>query len=319
MDCSKTMLIWCYQIKTQRQKKRMNVVVSSFLNFIKFEKQYSSHTYTAYKTDIEQFEDFLVDFCAFPQTEAATFQEIRAWVVHLDEQGIEPRSINRKVATLKAFFKFLLKQGTIQTNPTKRLKPLKTPQKSPNFIEEEKMLKLLDQYPFENTFIDKRAQVILELLYCTGVRLAELLAIKHQDIDVYNATIRITGKGNKQRIMPIMRPLLVVIASYEEAKRTQLGDFKPQDSLIVTQVGKPAYPLLVYKTVRAYLSWSTTQDKRSPHTLRHSFATHLLNKGANINAIKDLLGHTSLQATQIYSHNTLDRLREVFEQAHPKA
>lgn len=297
----------------------MNVVVSSFLNFIEFEKQYSSHTCTAYKTDIEQFEDFLVDFCAFPQTESATFQEIRAWVVHLDEQGIEPRSINRKIATLKAFYKFLLKQGTIQQNPTKRIKPLKIAQKSPNFVEEEKMLKLLDQYPFENTFIDKRAQVILELLYCTGIRLSELLTIKHQDIDGYNATVRITGKGNKQRILPLMRSLLVVIADYEEAKRTQLGDFKPQNPLITTNVGKPAYPLLVYKIVRAYLSWATTQDKRSPHTLRHTFATHLLNKGANINAIKDLLGHTSLQATQIYSHNTLDRLREVFEQAHPKA
>jgi integrase/recombinase XerC len=297
----------------------MNVVVSSFLNFIEFEKQYSLHTCIAYKTDIQQFEDFLIDFCAFPQAEQATFQEVRAWVVHLDAQGVEARSINRKVATLKAFFKFLLKQGTIQANPTKRLKPLKVPQKSPNFVEEEKMLKLLDQYPFELTFIDKRAQTILELLYCTGIRLSELLALKHQDIDHYNATVRITGKGNKQRILPIMRTLLGVIQSYEQTKKELLGNFQSQDALIVTNVGKPAYPLLVYKTVRAYLGWVTTQDKRSPHTLRHTFATHLLNKGANINAIKDLLGHTSLQATQIYSHNTLDRLREVFEQAHPKA
>jgi integrase/recombinase XerC len=297
----------------------MNVVVSSFLNFIQFEKQYSPYTCIAYKTDIEQFEDFLIDFCAFPQAHEATFNEIRAWVVHLDEQGIEPRSINRKVATLKAFFKFLLKQGTITHNPTKRLKPLKVPQIAPNFVEEDKMLKLLDQYPFQDTFPDRRAQVILELLYGTGIRLAELLTLKHQDIDHYNATIRITGKGNKQRILPIMRGMLGVISTYEKAKHELLGNFKPQDHFIVTNAGKEAYPLLVYKTVRAYLSWATTQEKRSPHTLRHTFATHLLNKGADINAIKDLLGHTSLKATQVYSHNTLDRLREVFEQAHPKA
>ncbi len=297
----------------------MNVAVSSFLNFITFEKQYSGHTCTAYKTDMAQFEDFLVDYCQFPQTELATFNEIRAWIVHLDSQGIEARSINRKVATLKAFYKFLLKQGAIATNPTKRFKPLKVPENAPNFIEEEKMLRLLDQYPFSDSFADKRAQVILELLYCTGIRLSELLALRHQDIDVYNSTLRVTGKGDKQRIIPILRTLLAVVASYEKVKETTFGIYNHNERLLLTNTGKPAYPLLVYKTVRAYLSWVTTQEKRSPHTLRHTFATHLLNKGADINAIKDLLGHTSLQATQIYSHNTLDRLREVFEQAHPKA
>jgi len=298
---------------------RMNVEVSSFLNFIEFEKQYSVHTCTAYKTDIEQFEDFLVDYCQFSQTALATFNEIRAWVVHLDTQGIEARSINRKVATLKAFYKFLLKQGTIQTNPTKRFKPLKVPENAPNFVEEQKMLRLLDQYPFTDTFEDRRAQIILEILYCTGIRLSELLALRHQDIDVYNSSLRVTGKGDKQRIIPILRPLLAVINCYETAKCQRLGEYAQSESLIVTNAGKAAYPLLVYKTVRTHLSWVTTQEKRSPHTLRHTFATHLLNKGADINAVKDLLGHTSLQATQIYSHNSLDRLREVFEQAHPKA
>ena len=297
----------------------MNIAVSAFLNFIEFEKQYSPHTCNAYRTDLQQFEDFLVDFCQFPQTEQASFQEIRAWVVHLDTQGIEARSINRKIATLKAFFKFLLKQGTIETNPTKRLKPLKTPQLSPEFVEEEKMLRLLDCYPFEDSFEGKRAQVILELLYGTGIRLAELLALRHQDIDVYNSTIRVTGKGNKQRLMPVLRPLLNLIGEYEQKKQVSFGAILPTETLIVTDAGKPAYPLLVYKTVRQHLAWTTTQEKRSPHTLRHTFATHLLNKGADINAIKDLLGHTSLHATQIYAHATLDRLREVFAQAHPKA
>lgn len=297
----------------------MNVAVSAFLNFIEFEQQHSPHTCEAYKTDMEQFEDFLVDFCQFPQTELASYHEIRAWIVHLDTLGIEARSINRKIATLKSFFKFLLKQGTIATNPTKRIKPLKTPYISPNFIEEEKMLRLLDQYPFEATFEGKRAQIILEILYGTGIRLAELLALRHQDIDAYNGAIRVTGKGDKQRIIPIMRPLLALIAEYEALKQDRFGACLPAEALLVTNAGKPAYPLLVYNTVRQHLAWATTQDKRSPHTLRHTFATHLLNKGADINAIKDLLGHTSLQATQVYVHNSLDRLREIFEQAHPKA
>jgi integrase/recombinase XerC len=297
----------------------MNVAVSAFLNYIEFEKQYSPHTCLAYKTDLEQFEDFLVDYCQFPQTEQATYHEIRAWVVHLDSQKIEARSINRKIATLKAFFKFLLKQGSIEVNPTKRLKLLKTPTLSPNFVEEEKMLRLLDNYPFENTFEGKRAQMVLELLYGTGIRLAELLALAHKDIDLYNSHIRVTGKGDKQRIIPVMRPLLALIGEYEQLKQEKFGAYLPTEQLLISNTGKPAYPLLVYNTVRDHLAWATTQDKRSPHTLRHTFATHLLNKGADINAIKDLLGHTSLQATQIYAHNSLERLREVFAQAHPKA
>jgi integrase/recombinase XerC len=244
---------------------------------------------------------------------------IRSWIVSLDEQNFSPVSINRKIATLKSFYKFLLKNNQITKNPTVRIKSLKTAQKTPDFVEEQKLLLLLDGLHFSNTFEDLRSKVILETLYGTGIRVSELIHLQFTDIDFYNKQIKVLGKRSKERIIPLHDTLVFLMKHYELVKKVQFDAQNTSPYFILTDHGEQAYPKLIYNTVRKYLAIITTQNKKSPHTLRHTFATHLLNKGADLNAIKDLLGHASLSATQIYTHNSLDRLKEVFDQAHPKA
>jgi integrase/recombinase XerC len=295
------------------------MAVSSFLHYIEFEKRYSSHTLKAYRKDLEQFSQFLKEIYALDNAQEADFNMIRSWIISLNEDQTQAISINRKIATLKSFYKFLLKKGEISQNPTLRLKPLKTPHKSPNFVEEDKLVALLDKFPFNEDFDGWRSKLILEILYGTGIRLSELINLKTSQIDTSQAQLKVLGKRAKERIIPIHTSLMAIILEYEQVKKVFFGSEPMSPYLILTDKGTKSYPSLIYRTVEKYLKFITTQSQKSPHVLRHTFATHLLNKGADLNAIKDLLGHSSLAATQVYTHNSLDRLREVFEQAHPKA
>ncbi len=290
----------------------------SFLKYLQYEKRYSHHTIKAYNNDLTKLESFLApDDPGGISFEKATSSDLRAWVYQLREDGNDPRSINRRIATLRSFYKFLLKKGTITKDPSSRLRVLKTSKKLPQFVKEEEMVRLLDQVTFEDSFEGFRDRLIMELLYGTGMRLAELLGLRLRDINQSDYTVKVLGKRNKERVIPVSKSLSNLIKQYLIYRNNEL--VKDSDYLIVTSEGEPGYPMLVYRTVRKYLDLFTTLDKRSPHVLRHTFATHLVNKGAELNAVKDLLGHANLAATQVYTHNTFEKLKAVYDQAHPKA
>ena len=293
-------------------------MIDSFLRYLAYEKRYSAHTLTSYGNDLTQFQGFLHDQLQTPDITTASHHHIRSWVISLVEEKLQARSINRKIATLRSFFKFLLKRQIIAQDPTLRIKALKTPKSLPHFVQEKELTQLLDQFPFGNDFQGKRDRIVLELLYATGMRLAELLSLREEHVNLPASTIRVLGKRNKERIIPLSSSMTAVLQSYLQEKKHLFGpNGAPQ--LILTDKGEQAYPMFIYRLVKKYLATFTSTDKQSPHVLRHTFATHLLDKGADLNAVKDLLGHTSLAATQVYTHNSLEKLRKVFEQAHPKA
>ena len=243
---------------------------------------------------------------------------VRSWVLSLMDEGISARSVNRKIASLRSYYKFLLKRELIQKDPTAQVKLLKTAKELPSFADEAELSIQLDSDSFSEGFKGNQERVIMELLYGTGIRLSELLGLKERDINRLERTIKVLGKRNKERIIPISASLIQVIDDYIADKNQQFGAH-PNGPLIVNNNGGEAYPMLIYRTVKDYLNRLTSVDKKSPHVLRHTFATHLLNKGADLNAVKDLLGHSSLAATQVYTHNSLDKLKAAFDQAHPKA
>jgi integrase/recombinase XerC len=243
---------------------------------------------------------------------------LRTWLIHLVEQGLESKSVNRKIASLKSYYKFLLRREEIEKSPADKLKPLKAPKMLPSFVRESEMTTLLDQIPFPEGFVGVRDKLILDFLYGTGIRLSELINLKEEDINFYQGHVKVLGKRNKERVIPIPAPLVEEVRKYILLKKEHLSE-KFSNFLIVTDEGGKAYPMMIYRTVKAYLNMVTSSEKKSPHVLRHTFATHLLNKGADLNAVKDLLGHANLAATQVYTHNTLDKLKSVYKQAHPKA
>jgi len=235
----------------------------------------------------------------------------------LVEKKLGSRSVNRKLACLKSYYKFLLRREVISKDPTWKLKPLKTDKQLPQFVQEKDLTALLDQFEFEDSFEGARDKLLLELLYGTGIRLNELINLKEADVNKFDVTIKVLGKRNKERIIPFSRGILEVLDTFMKARDKKFnGEF---EYLLVTNNGEKTYPMLVYRIVKKYLDLFTTSDKKSPHVLRHSFATHLLDKGADLNAVKDLLGHTSLAATQVYTHNSLEKIKTAFDQAHPKA
>jgi integrase/recombinase XerC len=288
-----------------------------FLNFLKFEKRYSSHTVTAYAMEIDNFLFFLdtekIDF------ENADHRVIRHYLSQMKEKGKEATSINRSISSLRSFYKFLNREGLADRNPLTLIHALKTARKLPVVVEEQKMVNLLrDGVTDAATFEATRDYLVLELLFGTGIRLAELLAIQERDIDTYNRKILIFGKRSKERFVPIHKALDELIKKYLKLKYEQ--NFKNNStSLIVNKEGKSASRYLIYRTVQHYLGQITLQKKKSPHVLRHTFATALLNNGADLNAIKELLGHAGLAATQVYTHNSVERLKSIYKQAHPKA
>ncbi|WP_158824929.1 tyrosine-type recombinase/integrase [Mucilaginibacter lacusdianchii] len=294
--------------------------LEQFIQYIRYEKRYSPHTVAAYESDLTQFYTFL----NHPEAEInhpseVTHHHIRNWMVSLMDQQLTSRSVNRKVATLRKYFKFLLQEGIIASTPTAKIQTPKISKQLPAVVEEEKLSKLLDsETVFTSDFRGQRDKLIVELLFGTGIRLAELLGITESDIDVYEGTVKVLGKRNKQRIIPLNKELKLVLSDYLTLKKNEIFANKSL-KLIVTNTGADAYAKMVYLIVQKYLNYISTQNKKSPHVLRHTFATSLLNKGADLNAIKDLLGHASLSATQVYTHNSVERLKSIYKQAHPKA
>lgn len=293
-------------------------MTDSFIKYLRFEKRVSPHTITAYENDLLQFQNFININFSGETIGQATYAIVRAWIVQLVESELSPTSVNRKIASLRSFFKFLLREEHIVKDPMMKIKPLKTSKRLPTFVKEPDMVKVLDHLVFENTLEGWRDKLVLELFYATGIRLSELINLKDSQIDLRNRTIKVLGKRNKERVIPFSAGLVSIIENYRSVRNREVQT-KEHGLLFVTDSGEPCYPQMIYRTVRRYLDSFTTTDKRSPHVLRHTYATHLLNKGAEINAVKELLGHTSLAATQVYTHNSLDKLKKVFEQAHPKA
>ncbi|WP_295767756.1 tyrosine-type recombinase/integrase [uncultured Mucilaginibacter sp.] len=294
--------------------------LEQFIAYIKYEKRYSPHTVSAYESDLTQFFTFLNHPDAVVNHPAEiTHHQIRNWMVELMDAGIAARSINRKIATLRKYFKFLLQGGQISASPVARVQTPKVAKQLPVVVEDEKLSKLLDnEEVFEANFQGVRDKLIIELLFGTGMRLAELLGLTSNDINMYEGTVKVLGKRNKQRIIPLNTELKQVIVKYAELKKNEIFANNSL-KLIVTNKGADAYPKMIYLIVQKYLTYISTQNKKSPHVLRHTFATSLLNKGADLNAIKDLLGHASLSATQVYTHNSVERLKSIYKQAHPKA
>jgi integrase/recombinase XerC len=239
-------------------------------------------------------------------------------MVSLVEENNTPRSINRKIASLRSFYKFLLKRELTSSDPTLKIRVLKSSKNIPQFVKEVDIIRILDEHVYGDGFEGIRDKLLLELLYGTGIRLSELINLQEKDINFFDETLKVLGKRNKERIIPLSKEIINLINIYKIQKRKNF-DINEIDNLIVTNTGSKCYPMMVYRTVKKYLDIFTAIEKRSPHVLRHTFATHLLNKGAELNAVKDLLGHTSLAATQVYTHNSLEKLKKVFDQAHPKA
>ncbi|MCS5491480.1 tyrosine-type recombinase/integrase [Algoriphagus limi] len=294
-------------------------MIESFINYLQFEKRSSPHTVEAYERDLRQFEEFLD--LSFEQNELsfAGHAEIRAWIIDLVEQGLSTTSVNRKLATLRSYYKFLLRQGTIQKDPTYKLKSLKNPKRLPEFVQEKSIQDVLEEDVYEKGFEGQRDRMLMEFLYLTGVRLSELTGLRWSDVDFHSEQVRVLGKRKKERVIPLSKGLIQNIISYKKVFEERFPNSGQNPYFIVTNSGKQSYPMMVYRTVRKYLDLFAQTSKRSPHVLRHTFATHLLNKGADLNAVKDLLGHANLAATQIYTHNSMEKLKAVFEQAHPKA
>jgi integrase/recombinase XerC len=243
---------------------------------------------------------------------------IRSWIIQLVEEGIETPSVNRKIACLRSYYKFLMRQEVIGKDPMVKIKILKTKKKLPSFVKEGDMVNVLDNIVFDNTLEGWRDRLILELFYATGIRLSELIHLKESQVDLRNNTIKVLGKRNKERVIPFASSIVHILEDYRKIRNKEVT-LKDHGFLFVTDKGEPCYPMMIYRRVKKYLNEHTTSDKLSPHVLRHTYATHLLNKGAEINAVKDLLGHSSLAATQVYTHNSLEKLKKVFDQAHPKA
>lgn len=289
-----------------------------FFKYLQYEKRYSPHTLLSYQTDLGQFAGYLQATYQITDAAEADYHIIRSWIVSLVQKNLDARTINRKIACLRSYYKFLLREERITKNPTLRIKPPKSGKKLPAFVPEDAFNQLLDSFQFENSFAGLRDKLILELLYGTGMRLAELIGLTHNDLNIPGRTVKVLGKGNKERIIPLNDSLLSCLAAYLEKKKNEFPD-NHTPTLLVTNKLVPLYPKFVYRTVKKHIGMITTSGHTNPHVLRHSFATHLLNKGADLNAIKDLLGHASLAATQVYTHNTIEKLKSIFDKAHPKA
>ena len=290
-----------------------------FFNYLIFEKRTSNHTVEAYKTDILQFEMFASSLFNLHDIAEADSDTIRTWIVNLLEHGISTRSVNRKISSLKAFYFYLIKIDVIKINPMEKVITPKTSKRLPVFLEVPTMDKLFSsEILFTDDFQGVRDRAIMEIFYATGMRRAELLGLKFSDIDFYEQTLKVLGKRNKERIIPFGKHLADILENYFNFY-AQKWELNQNSCIFVSEKGVPLTSQSVSKIVHKYLDMITTVDKRSPHVLRHTFATHLLNQGADINAIKELLGHSSLAATQIYTHNTISKLKSIYNQAHPRA
>ena len=291
---------------------------SDFLDHLRFQKRYSPHTLLSYDNDLSGFSEYMhTEFPGLDITGVKTTY-IRSWLAEMKEAGISSRTLNRKISSLRSFFKYLLKKETVLLNPVTAVISPKMPKRLPQFVEEADIGKLFSEIIFPEGFKGFTDLLILKLLYSTGIRKSELLGIQEHHIDRSNSTIKVLGKGNKERIIPVSPALMNDLMIYMTEKKKLPGN-NETGHLIVTEKGTRPGPKLVYNIVKKYLEQVTTAEKKSPHILRHSFATHLMNRGADLNAVKELLGHSSLAATQVYTHNSIEKLKDVYRKAHPKA
>lgn len=294
-------------------------MIESFINYLEHEKRSSTHTVMAYRQDLEQALAFVSQSFSLDSLESCSHGELRAWVIDLVEQGFSQTTVNRKLATLRAFYKFLMRSKLIAKDPTYKLKSLKTPKKLPEFLQETTISDILETDVYAPTFEGQRDRMVLEFLYLTGVRLSELTSLKWKDIRLAEEQVKVLGKRQKERIIPLTKSLQQHLVRYKQKVEERFSAPEADTPFILSNTGGKAYSVLIYRIVRQYLDLFAQTTKRSPHLLRHTFATHLLNKGADLNAVKDLLGHANLAATQIYTHNSMEKLKAVFDQAHPKA
>lgn len=292
--------------------------LESFLSYLKNEKRYSGHTIVSYRNDVRQFIKFLVDVYDGPQLSDLSHQHLRSWMVHLHEDGQSARTINRKISSIRSFFNYLKREGQISKNPAARIITPKIGKRLPNFVQEKNLARLFDAI-VPDDFEECRDRLILEVLYNTGMRRSELIELKDSSINISRQEIKVLGKGNKERLIPISRELIRKITRYTDLRNQYFGNNKMSSYLFLTNKGKKLYPKLVYNIAVKYVSTVSSVEQRSPHTLRHSFATHLMNGGADLNAVKELLGHSNLAATQVYTHNSIEKLKEIYSFAHPRA
>tara|TARA_B100000401_G_C52782300_1_gene708890 strand:+ start:394 stop:1257 length:864 start_codon:yes stop_codon:yes gene_type:complete len=283
----------------------------NFINYISYEKRFSFHTIKSYTTDLNSFINFINSEFEIYKIDEITFQIVRSWIANLLESGLTSRSVNRKISTLKTYFKFLVREEIINENPMNKIISPKLKKNIPVFLEEEQISHLFKNIDFKQGFIGDRDKLILEFFYVTGIRISELINIKNSDISFENSLVKVIGKRNKERLMPLANDMIEKIKVFQKYNK---GVF-----LFSNEKGEKLYTKMVYRIVNKYISMISTIEKKSPHVLRHTFATHMLNNGADINAIKELLGHANLSATQVYTHNTIEKLTKIYKQAHPRA
>jgi len=304
-----------------------NSAVQSFIDYLKYEKRYSIHTLTSYQTDLVEFFDYLyVQFGENP-LKGIDHNYVRSWLANLKEKKLSSKTINRKISSLKSFFKYHLRTGTIDATPMSKVISPKISKRLPVFVKEEDTKRLIETLnQSTDSWKTLNAKMLISIFYATGMRLSELINLKEKQIDFSRSQIKVLGKGNKERIIPISKGIIRFIADYQQLKKKNFvrhpadsfGE-KTDNTLLVTEKGKRLYPKYAYLLVNRVLGAASTLDKKSPHVLRHTFATHLMNNGANLNAVKELLGHSSLASTQVYTHNTIEKLKDIHKKAHPKA
>lgn len=292
--------------------------VQSFLEYLQFEKRYSQHTIISYQTDLEQFFVFLISQYDSPPLDNISSGFVRSWLAEMRNDKMTPKSLNRKISSLKSFFKYQIKLGQIKQSPMTTIVAPKVGKRLPSFVSQHDMNTLQNYVEFPDTWKGLTDKLLLDLFYGTGMRLSELINLKENQIDAANCQVKVLGKGNKERIIPVSKDIIIQLTNYLIKKKEILPE-KVNNSFFMNEKGKPLYAKYVYNVVKANLSQVTTLKKKSPHVLRHTFATHLTNNGADLNAVKELLGHSSLAATQIYTHNTIDKLKDIYKKAHPKA
>jgi integrase/recombinase XerC len=290
--------------------------VDDFIAYLQNDRRYAAHTLTSYKNDLEQYHAFCLE--QGKDGMDLFFKTVRTWVVHLMEQDYSPKSIHRKLSSLRSYCKYLIRRGELAEDPVERVLKPKLNKSIPQFVDEKSMNRLLDQYDFGDDFTGVRDRLIVNLLYQTGMRRSELTGLNLESVDLKQRLIRVLGKRNKERLIPFGDELKDHFAAYI-SKREELFMNTEESTLFLTVKGKPVYPSLVYTAVNRYLRMVSTLEKTSPHVLRHTFATHMLNNGADLNAIKEILGHANLSATQVYTHNTFEKLKSIYNQAHPRA
>ena len=296
----------------------MEAAISSFLAYLKFEKRYSEHTVRAYLDDLESFWGFVKKEFGAMEVGKITPAVVRTWLAALKDEGMSSRTVNRKISSLRSFYKFQLREGAVEQSPMTAIIGPKAGKRLPVFVEQGDMAELFDAVRFPEDWEGVTDRLILAILYHTGIRLSELVHLREGQADGATGTFKVLGKGNKERVIPVSPVLMRMVEEYKRLKREELEDVDTE-FLLVGRKGRKLYPKYVYRAVKEYLAQVTTIDKKSPHVLRHTFATHLMNAGAELNSVKELLGHASLAATQVYTHNTIEKLKDVYKKAHPKA